>query len=226
MRRQLIPELLDSDSGTPDEIAGSLRDLRWVNRYFGGLSTTASLLQKIAHELNYPHVLSYLDVAGASADGPARCAHVLRSSGTELRTTVLDRSPTHFGFNGIPNAFTNVCGDALALPFASGSFDVVGTSLFLHHLEPEEVISFLRNALDVCRSAVVINDLERNWLHYSLAMAGRPLYRSRITRHDAPASVLRAYTKAEMRSLLTQTPAARIEISRHYLFRIGAVIWK
>jgi hypothetical protein len=53
-----------------------------------------------------------------------------------------------------------------------------------------------------------------------------PLYRSRLTRHDAPASVRQAYTVDEMQSLLAQTSAARVEIHRHYLFRMGVVAWK
>ena len=63
-------------------------------------------------------------------------------------------------------------------------------------------------------------------LHLSLVYAGMPLYRSRLTRHDAPASVRQAYTTEEMQTLLAQTSAARVEIHRHYLFRMGVIAWK
>jgi hypothetical protein len=56
--------------------------------------------------------------------------------------------------------------------------------------------------------------------------AGLPLYRSRLTRHDAPASVRQAYTPEEMQVLLEQTRASRTEIHRHYLFRMGVIAWK
>jgi len=78
----------------------------------------------------------------------------------------------------------------------------------------------------VCRKAVLINDLIRHWLHLALVHAGWPLYRSRITRHDAPASVRQAYAPDEMIELLEQTNGSQIEISRHFLFRMGVVIWK
>ena len=74
--------------------------------------------------------------------------------------------------------------------------------------------------------AVLINDLVRHPLHMALVYAGLPLYRSRLTRHDAPASVRQAYTPEEMKSLLAQSEAARVEIYRHYLFRIGVIAWK
>ena len=87
-------------------------------------------------------------------------------------------------------------------------------------------MQFVNEALRVCRVAVLINDLVRHPLHLSLVYAGMPLYRSRLTRHDAPASVRQAYTVEEMQSLLAQTSAARVEIHRHYLFRMGVVAWK
>jgi hypothetical protein len=53
-----------------------------------------------------------------------------------------------------------------------------------------------------------------------------PLFRSRITWHDAPASVRRAYTCDEMRALLADAGARKVEVSRHYLFRMGVLLWK
>ncbi len=96
----------------------------------------------------------------------------------------------------------------------------------MHHLAPDQVVAFVNESLRVCRVAVSINDLIRHSLHMALVYIGLPLYRSRITRNDAPASVRQAYTVEEMQALLEQTNAARIEISRHYLFRMGVIAWK
>jgi hypothetical protein len=59
-----------------------------------------------------------------------------------------------------------------------------------------------------------------------MVYAGWPLYHSRLTRHDAPASVRQAYTIPEMQDMLRETAASRIEITRHYLFRMGVIAWK
>jgi SAM-dependent methyltransferase len=119
-----------------------------------------------------------------------------------------------------------VAGDVLALPFHDGSFDLVESVIFLHHLSPDQVIQSVNEALRVCRTAALINDLVRHPLHLALVYAGLPLFRSHITHHDAPASVRQAYTEAEMRELLKQTSAARVEIRFHYLFRMGVIVWK
>jgi SAM-dependent methyltransferase len=112
------------------------------------------------------------------------------------------------------------------LPFADNSFDAVGCSLFAHHLEREEIGCFVREGLRVARHAFFIHDLVRHPLHLALAYAGFPLYRSRITRHDAPASVRRAYTVQEMRDMLQSSGAESVEIKTHFLFRMGVIAWK
>jgi len=99
-------------------------------------------------------------------------------------------------------------------------------SLFVHHLDPPEVVQFANEALRVASIAVLINDLRRSRLHLVAAYAGWPLFHSRLTRHDAPASVRRSYTVTELRGILAQTQAAQVEITKDFLFRIGAILWK
>jgi ubiquinone/menaquinone biosynthesis C-methylase UbiE len=122
--------------------------------------------------------------------------------------------------------FPNICGDALALPLRDQSFDVVSSTLFAHHLEPEELVKFTNEALRVARHAVLINDLVRSSIHYGLTIAGRAIYRSRVTRHDAPVSVRRSYTVSEMRDIVAQSCAAKIDIRTSFLFRMGVIAWK
>ncbi|MBZ5704684.1 MAG: methyltransferase domain-containing protein [Acidobacteriia bacterium] len=220
MRRVVTPELLDTDSGTPAEIAGSLADLRLINRWFGGAATTCSMIELVARKLQ-ASALSFLEVAAGSGDVPEFVRRHLQKRGVQLQTTLLDRAHSH-----LTNGKQAVVGDALALPFGDGSFDLVGCGLFAHHLSPEQLKDFVSEALRVCRVAVLINDLVRHPLHVALVYAGYPLYRSRLTRHDGPASVRAAYTPHEMQTLLQQTKAARVEIQRHYLFRMGAIAWK
>jgi ubiquinone/menaquinone biosynthesis C-methylase UbiE len=119
-----------------------------------------------------------------------------------------------------------VAADALALPFPDASFDLVSCCLFAHHLEPNQLVQFVIESLRVCRAAVLINDLIRSPLHLMLVYAGFPLYRSRLTRHDAPASVRQAYIPEEMRTILGAARAAEIEVRRYYLYRMGVIVLK
>jgi ubiquinone/menaquinone biosynthesis C-methylase UbiE len=221
MKRVVVEELLDSDAGTPAEVAGSLKDLRMFNSVFGGVHTMASLLRRVAHKRGLKQIC-WVDVAGGEGYVATRTQRSLARSGISSQPVIVDRASTHLG-----NTHPAVCGDALALPFRDNSFDAVGCSLFMHHLEPGEIVRFVREGLRVARHAFLIQDLQRHPLHLALGYLGMPLYRSRITRHDAVASVRRAYTVEEVRRILAPVASAEnIEIRKFFLFRMGVIVWK
>jgi ubiquinone/menaquinone biosynthesis C-methylase UbiE len=220
VKRVVIPELLDTDAGTREEVEASLADLRMVNRWFGGARVMCDLVGRTASRTG-ARELSMLDVAAATGDIAAALRRYMSQRGVQVSVTLLDRATSHF-----ESGPTRVAGDALALPFADSSFDLVGCSLFAHHLEPEEVVRFVGEGLRVARRAVLINDLRRHAVHLALTYAGRLLYRSRLTSHDGPVSIRRAYTTEEMREMLRRTATAKVEITHHYLYRMGVIAWR
>jgi ubiquinone/menaquinone biosynthesis C-methylase UbiE len=229
MKRVVTPELLDTDSGTPAEIAASLFDLRQINRRFGGIATTEALIGAVAGKLGKTK-LSLLEVAAGSGYVPRSVRQRMQGRGVTLEITLLDRAPSHLNHGtsdeNRENGTRTVVADALALPFGDASFDLVSCCLFAHHLSEEQIVQFVNEGLRVCRTGVLINDLVRHPLHLALTYAGIPLFHSRITRNDAVASVRRAYTSEEMLAILRRTRAASIELHRHYLFRMGVIAWK
>jgi ubiquinone/menaquinone biosynthesis C-methylase UbiE len=223
MRRVVTPELLDEDLGTADEVQETLLDLRGLNRNFGGFRSMAEMLRIVATKTG-KRSLKLLDVAGGNGDVADHVARQLSSERIQIVSTVLDRAVSHM--NGHNGKLNRVAGDALALPFPDGSFDVVSCNLFCHHLEAEEMIVFFNQALRVARLAVITSDLRRNAFHLLAAYAGRLIYRSRLTRNDAPASVRRAYTIAEISAIAKRTTAASADVGPHFFQRFGLILWK
>jgi ubiquinone/menaquinone biosynthesis C-methylase UbiE len=167
-------------------------------------------------------VLSLLEVGAGNGHVPIAARQRLASRGIDLRVTLLDRVASHLP----QNAVASVAADATQLPFREDSFDVVACNLVAHHFAPDMLERVAHEALRVARVAVLINDVIRSRIHLALTYAGLPLFRSRLTWHDAPASVRQAYTLDEMRSILSRTAARRIDISTHYLYRMGVLLWK
>ena len=220
MDRVVRPEMIDTGEGSPAEIAASLRDMQFLNRAFGGESTSLRMLRKVARQ-SAQNNLSLLDIGAGLGRVPLAARETLAPSGIRLNITLLDRVHLHLNHKE-----RCVVGDALALPFRDASFDVVSCCLFAHHLEPNQVLAYANEALRVATVAVLINDLVRHPLHFALAYAARPIYRSRITRHDAPVSVRRAYTRKEMHEILAGSSATKVEVEQQYLYRMGAIAWK
>lgn len=222
MQRINTQEILDSDACPPLEVEASLRDMCRINRWFGGIATTRSLIERVASVTGH-HRFSVLEVAAGFGDVSKLAGRQLAHKGIILDITDIDRARTH-----LVRGNRAVVADALALPFQDNSFDLVSCSLFAHHLEPTELARFVTEALRVSRCAVLINDLVRHPLHVALVYAGFPLMRSYVSRFDGLASVRRAYVPDEMRQILSSALAegTRVEISRHFLFRLGVIAWK
>jgi SAM-dependent methyltransferase len=222
MQRISQQEILDSDTCPPVEVEASLRDLCRINRWFGGVGTTRTMIERVASGTGKKS-FSVLEVAAGFGEVSKMAGLQLSSKGITLDVTDLDRVRTH-----LLRGNRAVVADALALPFPNCSFDLVSCSLFAHHLEPADLARFAGEALRVSRCAVLINDLVRHPLHLALVYAGFPLMRSYVSRVDGLASVRRAYVPDEMRRILSSRvrPVPQIEISRHFLFRMGVIAWK
>ncbi len=224
MKRVVTPELLDSDAATPAEVQQTLADLRRINRWFGGISTTRRMLEKVVARLgkhsSARKELTLLDVGAGSGDVSLTAARQIQRK-AQVRVTLMDRMPAHLPRNGTGT----VAGDVLALPFLDNSFDLMTCSLLIHHLEREQIVKFVNDALRIARVAVLLNDLRREPLHLALMYAGYPLF-SRLTLHDGIASVRRAYTAQELKAILGNTDAAAVEMENLYLYRMGLIVWK
>ena len=223
MQRVDAPEILDSDNCSPADVQATLRDLGRVNRWFGGVATTQKMVERAAQASGVKH-FSLLEVAAGSGEVPGKVQQRLARRGITLDVTLLDRQRSH-----LPRANHSVVGDALVLPFGDGAFDLVSCSLFAHHLDAQQLAQFVGEGLRVSRRALLINDLVRHPLHLALAYAGYPVMRSRVAWLDGLTSVRRAYVPEEIRSMLASAfsqTEVRVEISRHYLFRMGVIVWK
>jgi ubiquinone/menaquinone biosynthesis C-methylase UbiE len=222
MLRVDAPEILDSDDCSLADVQATLQDIGRVNRWFGGVATTQKMVERLARASAISH-FSMLEVAAGSGELAEIVRQRLAQRGINLDITLLDRARSH-----LPRDH-GVVADALALPFGDDAFDLVTCNLFAHHLQPEQLAQFVREGLRVCRRAVLINDLIRHPVHLALAYAGYPIMRSRVAWLDGLTSVRRAYVPDEIRNLLASMlpqTAARVEISRNYLFRMGVIIWK
>jgi ubiquinone/menaquinone biosynthesis C-methylase UbiE len=224
MKRIDAPEILDSDACSAEDVQISMQDIGRVNRWFGGVTTTQRLLEQVV-DAGFQKHLSVLEVAAGSGEVPRIVGQRMARQGIDLEVTLLDRAPSH-----LPRGSRSVVGDGLTLPFRDASFDVVSCNLFAHHLPPAQVGELVKEGLRVSRRAVLINDLVRHPLHLALVYASLPIMRSRVAWLDGLTSVRRAYVPDEMReailSVVSGNGAPRVEISQHYLFRMGVVVWK
>jgi ubiquinone/menaquinone biosynthesis C-methylase UbiE len=208
MRRSVdVEELLDGPLDDPGALIGNLRDLARANRWLGGVHLSAKGLAVLAPK-GTP--LTVLDVGTGGADIPLALIDRARAVGTRLSVTATDSRSEVLAAAVLakPRLATTAdlalrVADGRSLPFPDGSFDIAHCSMVLHHLEPPAAVEVLREMARVARRGIVVNDLVRSrlawigaWLLSHLATTNR------YTRVDGPLSVRRAYTVAELTSLI------------------------
>jgi ubiquinone/menaquinone biosynthesis C-methylase UbiE len=226
MRRITCSELLDEDKGTRREIRDSLDDLWRINRWLGGVSASLRLLEDFFARAG-AHPVRVLDVGAGDSRLASQLQRELQRQGLEVEFTVLDRRLSHLR-NGSKQTGTPqpVVADALALPFAGGSFNVVMCNLFFHHFSDEPARQLLRGMAAISSEAVIVNDLERHRLPYLFIRYAPWFARSPITRHDGPASVRQAYTRSELAAIAAAAGFIHFDVRRFVPFRLGLTLWK
>ncbi len=226
MRRVRQDELLDDDLGTPQEIADGFNDLWWINRNLGGIASTLKLFERATSRIGAAGI-RVLEVAAGDGRMAAWLEDALERRGIHAEFTLLDRRLSHLALGRAAlKKNGRLVGDALALPFREESFDLVFCNLFLHHLSDEQTKCLLQQARSVARRAVLINDLERNFWSYAFIRLASPFARSRLTRHDGPASVRQAYTRRELAALASASGFGHVELVPLPGLRMGLIGWK
>jgi SAM-dependent methyltransferase len=219
-RRERIPELMDDPAIDPAEHRRALAALARINRVSNSAGVLWPIFPVLARELGRP--VRVLDVATGSGDVPGRLLARARRAGVALEVSACDVSAT-----AIDEARRRQPGieffvhDAIRSRLPNG-FDVVSCSLFLHHLDNDDVIALLANMESATRRLILVNDLSRSLFNYvSVWLATRLLTRSRIVRFDGPASVRSAFTPTEAVALAARAglhgAIARMRFPARYL---------
>src|SRR5690606_23026641 len=162
------------------------------------------------------------DLPRAIAERARRDGHGLRIVATDVHPQTLEIARRRLA--AWPE-ITVEAADVRDLPYPDRAFDVALLSLTLHHLDDEDQITALRELGRVARRAVIVGELERSWPAYVGAriLAATVWRRNRLTRHDGPISVLRAFTPGELLDLARRAGLERPHVHRHPLFRLVLV---
>jgi len=218
---------MDDLSITDARLHEALRDLRLTNRFLGGYRSTRTVLRPIFESHRR---LRILDVGTGGGDSLVdlvhyghRCGCRVDVVGIDLNAGAVDYA-RHYLDDTLSHRMRRrvsvQVGDALGLDVDTGAFDIVTTSLFLHHFAGTEAVRVLREMDRVSRMGILVNDLHRHLLAYwGVLFLSRLLPASEMYRHDAPLSVRRAFRQHELADLARQAGLPDPQIRWHWAFR-------
>jgi SAM-dependent methyltransferase len=221
-----VTEWLDAEQLDHVTLERNLSDIRRINTLLGWTAfTTDSILAWLRRDPTRAWTL--LDVASGSADIPIAIARAASRAGISLTVTATDHSPQITAIAreraaGIANLSVETL-DALALPHATGSFDIALCTLALHHFEPTAARSLLAALARVGRR-IFVYDVTRSPLAYvGVNALTRLAGMSPMTQHDAAASVRRAYSRAEALALARDAGLRDVQARVRFPYRLALV---
>jgi ubiquinone/menaquinone biosynthesis C-methylase UbiE len=224
VRRVIARELMDEPVDDVEELEANLRDIAFANAHLGGIAPVLRALRRVSAR-------RVLDVGSGLGDVARALVRDAARRGVALHVTCLDRSETILGLARRAAAedrgLTFVLADGCALPYDAGAFDVALCTLALHHFDGAAAHALLRELRRVARLTPIVCDLRRSPLAYAATWLWTRTSRNRLTRHDAPLSVRRAYTTGEALALAREAgwrdPRARREPFFRMTLTDGAV---
>jgi SAM-dependent methyltransferase len=223
-RNDVLRELLDAETFDEAALERNLRDIRHINALLGWRMFAVRAVALRVRALRRRD-FSLVDVACGSADIPLAIARWARRAGVVARIVGCDLNPQIVALAqqqmaGMPSV-TIERADALALPYAPGSFDIALCTLSLHHFDPAPAVTLLQNLARVGRYVLVFDAVRARLAYLGALALTYGLHMHPMTRHDAPATVRRAYSAAELRALAQHAGLRDAVVRTRFPFRLA-----
>lgn len=216
-------ELLDDPATDPALALRALRDVARSNVWFGGASAVIAELTPILEQARgMTASLTLLDVGTGAGDIPECARRAAARNRVELSTMGLEITPA-LAAASRPRSGAAIAGNALALPFADHSIDIVSCSQVLHHFQPADGVRLIAELHRVARVRVIVADIRRAWAAAigfwaaSYALGFHP-----VTRHDGVVSVLRGFRVRELREAVLTATRCTADVRNRRGFRVTA----
>jgi 2-polyprenyl-3-methyl-5-hydroxy-6-metoxy-1,4-benzoquinol methylase len=199
-----LPEIMDQPNLAHERHVVALRALSRINWWSDSAGILWRPLADLARRLGRP--IRVLDAASGGGDVPIRLWRRARAAGLDIHIEGCDFSPlaVEYAQRKAADYGADVrffVQDVLQGPTLA-DYDAVTCSLFLHHLDEEQALAYLRWAAATAAHQVLVSDLIRSRVGLVLAhVAGRILTTSHVVHVDGPRSVEGAFTREEARTL-------------------------
>ena len=222
-RRHRRPEIMDAPDLPAARLAQTLKGLRLVNT----VTQSARLMwpDLLSAARRHPgETVRVLDVACGGGDvlvtlarWAAKASLDVELAGCDASEEAVSHARAAAAQAGVPISFFTL--KVARDPLPEG-YDMIMSTLFLHHLDEDDAIAFLREGAARARDRLLIQDILRSRLSYWFARAGtRLLLLNDICRLDGRTSVEGAFTREEARELAKMAGLADAEIVPRFPFR-------
>jgi len=218
-------EIMDDLDIDGEVVPKTLKELMVINKLLGGNHVTISGIKNLlSNNHSKGREIRIADMGCGGGDILKLVAKWAKRSGIKVALTGIDANPNIVDYarensRGYEN-IEYLTGNVFEKGHTQEKYDIILSTLFLHHFDDSESASLLSEWKNQSRLGVVINDLHRHPIAYhSIKILTRAFSKSYMVQNDGPLSVLRAFTKEDLRGILKKAGIAEFSLDWNWAFR-------
>jgi SAM-dependent methyltransferase len=223
-KRSYQAEILDREDIPFADIKKNMQELDFINTWLGGHDITLHGFKKLAGDRKKIRVCEIGCGGGDNLKAIYRWANKnhldISLTGIDIKQECIDFARENCA--GMNKAHW-ICSD-YRYAYLPEKPDIIFSSLFCHHFDDEGVVNIFRWMRKNSLLGFFINDLQRHPLaYYSIKTLTALFSKSYMVKNDAPLSVCRGFSKADLEKMLeaasVNNPIGSYSIQWRWAFR-------
>ncbi len=195
-------EIMDDLDYNGPILHDALDKLAKINQWLGGNKVTINGLKKALKNHPKNEALTIVDLGCGGGDILREVSQFGKRNGYRFQLIGIDANQHTVDYaNTLSEAYDNIEFNAIDIfseTFSELKYDLVLTTLFLHHFKEAELVSFLKPVLEKAKLGIVVNDLHRHKLAYYLFKLLCTTIKNKTIVEDGLTSVLRGFKWQEL----------------------------
>jgi 2-polyprenyl-3-methyl-5-hydroxy-6-metoxy-1,4-benzoquinol methylase len=225
--RSEAEEIMDDLDYNGPILHDALDKLAKINQWLGGNIVTINGLKKALKNHNKSEAITIIDLGCGGGDILREISLFGKKNNYNFKLIGIDANPhTVYYANSLSQKYDNVSFEAIDIfsdQFNNLEYDLVLTTLFLHHFKEDQLVSFLKPVLQKAKLGIVVNDLHRHKLAYYLFKLLCTTIKNKTIVEDGLTSVLRGFKREELTTISEQINA-NYQIQWKWAFRFQWIL--
>lgn len=195
-------EIMDDFSVKGDLLRDTLDKLGNINKWLGGNRVTINGIKQLLKVQPKDKTYTILDLGCGHGDILRLVADFGRKNNYNFKCIGIDANQDAIDYadelsiNYPELSFRNE--DVFSETFQELDYDIVLTTLFLHHFKDEDIKKLLSNFSNKATLGIVVNDLQRSEVAYGLFKLLGLTISNNMIKQDGLTSILRAFKKEDL----------------------------
>ncbi|MEO6348945.1 MAG: methyltransferase domain-containing protein [Aquaticitalea sp.] len=221
-------EIMDDFSIEGPVLNDALDKLATINKLLGGNRVTLDGLKILLKNQLKDKLITIIDLGCGGGDILRVIANFGKKEGYNFQLIGVDANKnatdyaTKFSTNYDNIKFVHT--DVFSEEFKAMEYDIVITTLFLHHFKEAKLLELVSHLLKKARIGVIVNDLHRYWLAYYLFKLITIPVKNKMIIEDGLTSILRGFKRKELINFSTQLNTKH-QVQWKWAFRYQWVLW-